>query len=408
MANQPAWTVYLCQDKHLDYNWCGTTVQIELRMVALLDYYLAQVEQQGGRWNLDGTLWLDVYHRHRGDAGRQRLLHAIRQGHIGYAANHSVQLWGMMSTETATRALLGSREIEDVTGRPARTCLLMENWGIPWAVATVLTDCGVARLARGTYPLRAEEYHRRRAPWPLFWWEAANGRRLLVHWPPYTDTKSWGGYAEGFELAALAGEKWDALKVRMFGDRNTPEVFEKRCAFIRQTVHRYAGLGANYPVHSILLLGTGWDNWTCTDDYRRFVERFHDVSDGQVRLVDARYDEFFEAVEEEIAVRHLVLPTLRGVLRDHLGGVARPPGSSDAGLPGGRTPPAPGGSRCSFGRPQRRMATRRAGSSMRPTRGSTLSVGLPADGMSMRARSKSASRQHSTIPPTAMTWPGRS
>ena len=43
------WTVYLAQDKHLDYNWCGSTTEIELRMAALVDYYLDQAEQESGR-----------------------------------------------------------------------------------------------------------------------------------------------------------------------------------------------------------------------------------------------------------------------------------------------------------------------------------------------------------------------
>lgn len=63
------WTIYIAQDKHLDYNWCGTTTEIEMRMVALVDFYLAQAEQKRGRWNLDGTLWADVYLRRRRDEG---------------------------------------------------------------------------------------------------------------------------------------------------------------------------------------------------------------------------------------------------------------------------------------------------------------------------------------------------
>jgi len=41
-ANEKArqWTIYLAQDKHLDYNWCGSTTEIELRIAALLDYFL--------------------------------------------------------------------------------------------------------------------------------------------------------------------------------------------------------------------------------------------------------------------------------------------------------------------------------------------------------------------------------
>ena len=63
------WTIFLAQDKHLDYGWCGSTTEIELRMIALTDYYLGLVEQTDARWNLDGTIWLEVYRRHRGDEG---------------------------------------------------------------------------------------------------------------------------------------------------------------------------------------------------------------------------------------------------------------------------------------------------------------------------------------------------
>ena len=73
------WTIYLAQDKHLDYNWCGSTTEVELRMVALTDYYLDLVERTDARWNLDGTIWLEVYRRHRGEEGAQRLL----TGHSG-------------------------------------------------------------------------------------------------------------------------------------------------------------------------------------------------------------------------------------------------------------------------------------------------------------------------------------
>ena len=50
------WTVYIAQDKHLDYGWCGSTTEIELPMAALLDYHLDAAERDETRWNLDGTL----------------------------------------------------------------------------------------------------------------------------------------------------------------------------------------------------------------------------------------------------------------------------------------------------------------------------------------------------------------
>ncbi|MHB1319124.1 MAG: glycosyl hydrolase-related protein [Anaerolineae bacterium] len=306
------WTIYLAQDKHLDYNWCGTPAEIEARMVALVDYYLDQVETTGSRWNLDGTLWLDVYRRHRGDGAAHRLYQAIRDGGIGYGANHSVLLWGLLSTELAIRACYGALPIEQATGRPSGTVLIMENFGLPWGVASTLSESGFSYLGRGVYPLRAESYHKNREAIPLFWWLAPNGRRMLVHWDLYQETGSWGGYAEAFELARIAGETWDAYHVRDFGDRNTDEVYQRRVAFVHDTVARYEAYGNAYPVSSILLLGTGWDNWTRTDDYAAFIRRFNAESDGAVRLVDARYEEYFDAVSAEIRDRDLEIPTLSG------------------------------------------------------------------------------------------------
>jgi len=310
--NGRRWTIYLAQDKHLDYGWCGSTTEIELRMASLLDYYLDLAERDQTRWNLDGTIWQEVYGRHRGPAGAARLQKAIREGRIGYAGNYAVLLWGILDTETAIRATLASAAIERATGVRTRTSLVMENSTIPWGVANVLTECGFDFLGRGVYNLRAESYLGRREALPLVWWQAPNGKRILMRWDLYSDTESWGGYAEGHVLANAAGEKWDAFQVRTVGDRNSPEVFAKRKDFIRQTIARYEAYGPNYPISSILLLGTGWDNWTQTEDIAAFVRKFNAESDGTVRLMDARYEDFFTAAEREIREKNLAVPVVQG------------------------------------------------------------------------------------------------
>ena len=306
------WTVYLAQDKHLDYNWCGSTTEIELRMATLLDYYLDAAERNEFCWNLDGTLWDQVYRRHRGQAGSARLHDTIRRGRIGYVGNYAVLLWGILDTETAIRACYGAIPIETSTGVPARTALVMENPGMTWGIANILTDSGFDFLGRGIYRLRAESYNHKRDPYPLFWWKAPNGKRILVRWDLYQDTKRWGGYAEAYCLAAMAGEKWNAFESQSFGDRNTEEVFRKRKQFIQQTIERYQAYGENYPISSILLLGTGWDNWTQTEDFSVFVRKFNAGSDGTVQIVDARYEDFFVAAEREIREKNLTIPTLEG------------------------------------------------------------------------------------------------
>jgi hypothetical protein len=306
------WTIYLAQDKHLDYNWCGSTTEIELRMAALLDYYLDAAQLNKVCWNTDGTLWDEVYRRHRGQAGSARLHDAIRRGRIGYAGNYAVLLWGIMDTETAIRACYGAIDIEQSTDVPARTALVMENPGMTWGIANILTDCGFDFLGRGIYKLRAESYNRKREPYPLFWWKAPNGKRILVRWDLYKDTKSWGGYAEAYCMAEMAGEKWNAFEMQSFGDRNTEQIFKKRKQFIQQTLERYKAYGENYPISSILLLGTGWDNWTQTEDFSTFVRKFNTESDGTVRIIDGRYEDFFLDAEQEIRARNLTIPCLEG------------------------------------------------------------------------------------------------
>ena len=196
MRAKRAWTVYIAPDKHLDYNWCGTHAEIETRMAQLLDFHLGLAERRGRKWNIDSTLWLDVYRRQRGEKGAKRLLEAIKKGSIGYGASYSVLLWGIMGTELAFRALYNSAAIQEQTGTANETALIMENRGLPWGVAEILAGAGFKYVARGTLPLRAESYDGKRLPYPLFWWISPSGRRLLVSWPPYVETGKWGGYAE--------------------------------------------------------------------------------------------------------------------------------------------------------------------------------------------------------------------
>lgn len=306
------WTVYLAQDKHLDYNWCGSTTEIELRMAAVLDYFVDAAQRDEACWNLDGTLWDEVYRRHRGDAGCVRLHDAIRKGRIGYAGNYAVLLWGILDTETAIRACYGAVPIEHSTGVPARTALIMENPGLTWGIANVLTECGFDFVGRGIYRLRAESYNPNRDAYPLFWWKAPNGKRILIRWDLYDDTKSWGGYAEAFRLAELAGVRPDAGRLQEMDVCNDQDVFEKRKAYIHQTVARYETYGNAYPISSILLLGTGHDGWIRTTDISHFIRRYNADSDGRVRLIDATYQDFFAAAERQIHDKNLDIPTLTG------------------------------------------------------------------------------------------------
>ncbi len=75
----------LSEDKHLDYSWCGSPSN-ETRTAAWSTLPRSHREE----WRsleLEGTLWLEVYRRQRGDAAAGRFLQAIDEAGIGYAGN---------------------------------------------------------------------------------------------------------------------------------------------------------------------------------------------------------------------------------------------------------------------------------------------------------------------------------
>src|SRR5215203_3260602 len=81
--------LYIAVDDHTDYMWTADEAKYDSAFVQMLDFYLNQIDSTKdhpsdfqSRFNCDGSLWLRAYQKHRSTARFNRLIAAIKSGHI--------------------------------------------------------------------------------------------------------------------------------------------------------------------------------------------------------------------------------------------------------------------------------------------------------------------------------------
>jgi alpha-mannosidase len=283
------WTVYVAQDKHLDYCWKHGVEDVMSRIYALTDYCIDAHASHGMRFNFDCTLWLEEYLRGRSGARTRALVGLLRSGAFQMASMTSVLFNGILTEEEMIHALMPARRFERDHGIPATTVMPNEAPGMPWGMAAVLAGSGIGYVVRGAYDLNNANI-RNRDPHPLFWWEGPDGSRLLTKFDLYEESFSFGGYAEARPLRT--------------GSR------DERVRFVERAVSRYEAY-AGYPFDAILLAGTGWDEYPFTTEVTDFIAWYNSRGWAYPRLVDATWNDFFSRIEREPAAL-ASLPVLRG------------------------------------------------------------------------------------------------
>jgi len=295
------WTIYVAQDKHLDYGWIHPVEQVVERMNVLTDYHLAASERMGLRWNLDTSIWVEEFMRGRPKARVEHLLSALRSGRFEAGAFWLVPFPGLMSTEELLQSLSYARHLEDALGIPVRTASLQEVPSAPWGLATILAGAGFPYVVKGAYDLR-NPHLAERDPLPLFRWAGPDGSRVLVKWDVYAGTHTWGGYAEAYSLWRSASGP---------GRFRQDATDEERIRLIEQTAARFEGY-ASYPFDAILLAGTGYDEYPQTTAVSEFIRWFNAQGWAYPRLVDATWSQFWSHIERQRRDGGADVPEVRG------------------------------------------------------------------------------------------------
>ena len=199
--------LYIANDDHTDYMWTADEAKYDSAFVKMLDFYLNQVDSTKNnapdfqaRFNCDGSYWLRAYQKFRSPAQFNRLIDAIKSGHISSPYNSLVSTYGAQPTEAVLRGMYYAGSLERAYNLRFTLAQAMENNTIPLGLSSLWAGSGVKYSYKGiggygsqmTYEYRA---NRRKQ---LYHYTGLDGTSVLTKWYDYNEKKyaPFGGYAE--------------------------------------------------------------------------------------------------------------------------------------------------------------------------------------------------------------------
>ena len=130
--------VYIANDDHTDYVWNCSEATNRQAFLDMIDYYLDLKDATAGnppdyqsRFNCDSALMLRVYQEQRTPAQFNRLLDAIRSGHISAPMTTLVSCYGGTPAEGVLRGMYYAGTLERAHEIRFRLAMSMENQTMP-------------------------------------------------------------------------------------------------------------------------------------------------------------------------------------------------------------------------------------------------------------------------------------
>lgn len=199
--------LYLGNDDHTDFMWTANEAVYDSAFVHMLDYYLDQIdatksnpEDFQARFNCDGSYWMQAYQRYRSPKQFERLISAIKSGHISVPLHALINCYGGMPTEAAIRGMYYAGQIERKYDLRFRMAGTMENNTIPLGMSSIWAGSGAKYSWYGiggygsqmSYEYRADRRNQ------LYRYTGLDGSSVLMKWYIYDERKTspLGSYAE--------------------------------------------------------------------------------------------------------------------------------------------------------------------------------------------------------------------
>lgn len=284
----PVRTVHLIPHTHWDREWYLPLGAFQARLGEMVDGLLAMLAADGrlNSFLLDGqTVLLEDYLAVRPDQ-RATLLSALRSGRLQSGPWYVLADEQIPTAESLLRNLaLGREDLRRLEPSGAGCCYSPDAFGHPAALPALAREFGLetAVLWRGLHPDQVGGKD-------LCWWEAPDGRRVLVYHLPAD------GYEIGSALVALGGPV---------------EAAERRLAEAWAGV---AGKVVPRAATSQVAVFVGADHHAADPGLGTLAARLARAERGfQFRI--SSLPEFFAAIERELPD----LPVISGELRDSYG-----------------------------------------------------------------------------------------
>jgi hypothetical protein len=293
-------TLYVIHHSHTDVGYTARQSTVERWHADFIRQALEIVEAgrrrqgehfSGFRWVCE-TFWsVEQFLARATDVDRDALARAVRNGSIGLSASY-LNLSELAGFELLSRITRRAVEYGRSIGAPVKSAMTADVNGHGWGFARALADAGVENLFtcvhthHGMYPLG-------RKPAP-FYWEAPDGRRVLV----------WNGehYHLGNELGLVPG----AVSSYLTKDECDAEmIFHDHWSVSEIRIPRYFEAlereGYPYDFAPVMASGLRSDNAPPSPAIIDTIERWNRAHGANVRIEMVTLSQFFERLRGEPA-----------------------------------------------------------------------------------------------------------
>jgi alpha-mannosidase len=199
--------LYIAIDDHTDYMWTANEAKYDSAFVKMLDYSLFQIDSTKNfpsnfqaRFNCDGSLWLKKYQKYRSDKQFNKLIAAIKSGHISSPLNMLVNCYGGQPTEAVIRGMYYAGQLERQYNLRFTMAGAMENNTLPLGLASLWAGSGAKYSWKGIggYGSQLSYEIREKRPHQMYRYNGLDGNGVLMKWYNYNEKTEapLGGYAE--------------------------------------------------------------------------------------------------------------------------------------------------------------------------------------------------------------------
>lgn len=291
--------IYLANDDHTDYMWTANEARYDSAFVEMLDYYLDRIDatrnnpdDYQSRFNCDGSYWLQAYQKHRSPEQFERLLAAIRSGHISVPLHMLINCYGGQPTEAVLRGMYYAGQVERKYDLRFRMAGTMENNTLPFGLSSLWAGSGARYSWNGIggYGSQMSLEYRAKRRNQLYHYRGADSLGVVMKWYVYDEGKTapLGGYAE---LRTTMKSKDPVAEVGSMINR-----LDAMCDTVSVT--------SKYPYNVVGAFGYGHDDLkTLLVDPFITVAKQYTTPERRVRV--SIYEDFFE----DIAQNYTHLPS---------------------------------------------------------------------------------------------------
>lgn len=279
LAPQPKVELHLMLLSHNDIGYTDPQPIVQEKQARTLDEVLALCEAEPDfRWTVEAVWQLRQFETGRAPEAFERLMAQAARGCLAVSPLYANPYTGWVSEEEMLRQLDDARAYAERFGLRYRAAVYNDVPGFSWFVPAVLRGAGISFLVAGLNEIFNDYAFQRTLP-KAFWWEGADGSRVLTY--------RTEAYNEGQNYGMVKGPA--AMEQRMW-----------------ERLHRL--LAAGEPHELILLNTTFGDNGGVPRaelaSARAWNERF-----AFPRIVVSHADAFAEAFERRYGDD---LPSVRG------------------------------------------------------------------------------------------------